>query len=165
MVPGVIWRGGREPMRNVVWMTAAALLLAGTWGCHPGGGGQGGGGAPREGDAAAGDSGPPPGRLPQGVTAEQGGEGRRLYRANCVMCHGEGARGTQLGPSLVDDQWKRGTGSFEEVIRVVTEGAPATEEFRVPMPSRGNGAYTDAQVRAVSAYAWSLAQQPEPPAQ
>ena len=151
-------------MRNVVWMTAAALLLAGAWGCDRSGAGQDGG-AERGGDVAAGDSGPPPGRLPQGVTAEQGGEGRRLYRANCVMCHGEGARGTQLGPSLVDDRWSRGSGSFEEVIAVVREGAPATEEFGVPMPPRGNGAYTDAQVRAVSAYAWSLAQQPEPPAQ
>ena len=151
-------------MRNVVRMTAAALLLAGVWGCDRGGarGSRGAGGG---GEAAVADSGPPPGRLPQGVTAEQGGEGRTLFRANCVMCHGEGAQGTQLGPSLVDDQWSRGTGSFEEIIQVVTSGAPATEEFGVPMPPRGNGAYNDAQIRAVSAYTWSLAQQPEPPAQ
>lgn len=146
-------------MRNVVWMTAAALLLAGLSGCDrgaAGGGGRGKDASRNGGEATAADSGPPPGQLPQGVSAQQGDEGRRLYRETCVMCHGEGGRGTQLGPSLVDATWSRGDGQFEEVIRVVTDGAPATEEFGVPMPPKGNGALTDAQIRAVSAYTWSL---------
>ena len=42
-------------------------------------------------------------------------------------------------------------------IQVVAEGAPGTEAFRVPMPPKGNGRFTDAQIRAVSAYAYSLA--------
>lgn len=137
-------------------MMTAALLLAVFSGCDRGAGG----GAPRDGarhSAAKGDSGPPPGQLPQGVTAEQGKEGQRLYRATCVMCHGDSGEGTQLGPSLVDAEWSQGTGAFEEIIRVVTDGAPATETFGVPMPVRGNGALTDAQIRAVSAYAFSLA--------
>lgn len=146
-------------MRNVRWMMTAALLLAVFSGCDRGSGG--GGGAAKGGDAkgraAPGDSGPPPGQLPQGVTAAQGSEGRGLYRTTCVMCHGDGGQGTPLGPSLVDGTWTRGTGSFEEITQVVTEGAPATEEFGVPMPPRGNGALTDAQIRAVSAYAYSLA--------
>jgi mono/diheme cytochrome c family protein len=146
-------------MRNVRWMMTAALLLAVFSGCDRGSGG--GGGAAKGGDAkgraAPGDSGPPPGQLPQGVTAAQGGEGRGLYRTTCVMCHGDGGQGTPLGPSLVDDTWTRGTGAFEEIVQVVTEGAPATEQFGVPMPPRGNGALTDAQIRAVSAYAYSLA--------
>lgn len=147
-------------MRNVRWMMTAALLLAVFSGCDRGGGG---GGASKGGDAkgaaAPGDSGPPPGQLPQGVSAEQGNEGRALYRTACVMCHGDGGRGTQLGPSLVDATWTQGTGSFEEITRVVTEGAPATEEFGVPMPPKGNGAFTDAQIRAVAAYTYSLARQ------
>ena len=144
-------------MRNVRWMMTAALLLAVFSGCDRGGAGGGGSRGGEAKDAAApGDSGPPPGQLPQGVTAEQGSEGRALYRGACVMCHGDGGQGTQLGPSLVDDTWTSGTGSFEEITRVVTEGAPATEEFGVPMPPRGNGALSDAQIRAVSAYAYSL---------
>ncbi len=146
-------------MRNVRWMMTAALLLSVVSGC--GRGGDGGGtsddGADPRGDAAPGDSGPPPGQLPQGVTAAQGSEGRRLYRQACVMCHGDGGEGTPLGPSLVDDTWTRGTGSFPEITQVVTDGAPATEEFGVPMPPEGNGALTEAQIRAVSAYAYSLA--------
>ena len=142
-------------------MMTAALLLAVFSGCDRGGGGGAStGGGDAKGAAAPGDSGPPPGQLPQGVSAAQGNEGRALYRTACVMCHGEGGRGTQLGPSLVDATWAQGrTGSFEEIIQVVTEGAPATEEFGVPMPPRGNGALTDAQIRAVSAYTYSLARQ------
>lgn len=144
-------------MRNVWWITAAALLLAVfVSGCDRGGA-SGGGGRAEKGAEARGDSGPPPGQLPQGVTADQGNEGRTLYRGNCVMCHGEGGEGTPLGPSLVDNEWSRGSGAFEEIIQVVTAGAPATEQFGVPMPPRGNGAFTDAQIRAVSAYAYSLA--------
>lgn len=146
-------------MRNVRWVMTAALLLAVFSGCDRAGGG-GGGAAKGGGDKGApapGDSGPPPGQLPQGVTTAQGGEGRQLYRQACVMCHGEGGKGTQLGPSIVDPAWTRGTGSFEEITQVVTEGAPATEEFGVPMPPKGNGKFTDEQIRAVSAYTFSLA--------
>ena len=143
-------------MRNVRAMTAAALLLLAVFsGCDRGGGARSGQKSAGRAEAPA-DSGPPPGQLPQGVTARQGDEGRTLYRASCVMCHGEGGRGTQLGPSLVDSEWSRGSGTFEEVIQVVTEGAPATEQFRVPMPPKGNGTFTDEQVRAVSAYTFSL---------
>jgi mono/diheme cytochrome c family protein len=144
-------------MRNAWWKVAAALLLAVVSGCGGGEGGAGGTRARSAGAEAPGDSGPPPGQLPSGVTAAQGSEGRRLYRAACVMCHGERADGTQLGPSLVDSTWSRGSGTFEEVIAVVTEGAEKTEEFGVPMPPRGNGALTDAQIRAVAAYTFSLA--------
>lgn len=145
-------------MRNVRWMTTAALMLAVLAGCDRGGdGGASKGGGGEKGAAAPDDSGPPPGQLPQGVTAAQGNEGRALYRATCVMCHGDNGQGTQLGPSLVDNTWSQGTGAFEEIMNVVTEGAPATEEFGVPMPPRGNGALTDDQVRAVSAYTFSLA--------
>lgn len=144
-------------MRNVRWITAAALLLAVfVSGCDRGSQ-SGGGRQAQKGVEAKGDSGPPPGQLPQGVTADQGNEGRTLYRGSCVMCHGESGEGTQLGPSLVDNEWSRGSGAFEEIIQVVTEGAPATEQFGVPMPPRGNGTFNDAQIRAVSAYAYSLA--------
>lgn len=143
-------------MRNVRWMMTVALLLAVGTGCDREGRE---GAAAREGsDAAAPElAGPPPGELPQGVTADQGMEGRQLYRTACVMCHGEGAEGTQLGPSLVDAEWSGGTGSFQDIIRVVTEGAPASEPFDVPMPPRGNGTFTEPQILAVSAYTYSLA--------
>jgi mono/diheme cytochrome c family protein len=101
------------------------------------------------------EEGLPPGELPPGVDAEQGAAGRRLYALACVMCHGERAEGTQLGPPLATGEWTHG-GSLEEIAAVVTEGAAATEEFGVPMPARGDGTFTEEQVRAVSAYVFSL---------
>lgn len=143
-------------MRNVRWMMTVALLMAVGAGCDREGRDGAAGGEGRDG-AAAELAGPPPGELPQGVSAEQGTEGRQLYRTACVMCHGDGAEGTQLGPSLVDAEWSQGTGSFPDIIRVVTEGAPATEPFGVAMPPRGNGTFTEPQIRAVAAYTYSLA--------
>lgn len=107
-------------------------------------------------DPPAAEEGPPPGELPQGATAEQASAGRRLYRTACIMCHGERAEGTQLGPPLTEGEWSRGTGSFEDIVQVVTEGAPATGEHGVPMPPRGGGAMSEEEIRAVSAYTYSL---------
>jgi mono/diheme cytochrome c family protein len=137
-------------MRSTRWLAVAALVAAA--GC-----GRGDGqeepvlDPPREEEA-----GPPPGELPAGATAEQAAEGRRLYAVACVMCHGERAEGTQLGPPLAEGAWTHGSGSLEDIARVVEEGAPATDEYGVPMPPRGNGTFTDEQVRAVSTYVFSL---------
>ncbi|MBB4637109.1 c-type cytochrome [Longimicrobium terrae] len=139
---------------------AALVALAVFAGCDRDGQSSGGGAA-KDGDGQAKpvvvDSGPPVGQLPPGVTAQQAGPGRGLYRQACVMCHGEAGGGTQLAPSIVDATWTKGTGSLEEIVAVVTEGVAGTEAHPVPMPPRGNGTFTDEQIRAVSAYTWSLA--------
>jgi len=150
-------------MRKGLWRgVAAALALAAVAGC---GEGKVEGGFRRAGRTVVpGDSGPPPGQLPQGATAEQGTEGRRLYRETCVMCHGEDGGGTQLGPSLVDAEWSSGDGGFDAIVQVVRDGAPAGGDFAVPMPPRGNGTYDDPRIRAVAAYTYSLAhRQPAQP--
>lgn len=137
--------------------TVALLALAVAAGC----GRDGKAGAAKDGDGQDApvvvDSGPPPGQLPPGVTAQQAASGRGLYRQACVMCHGESGQGTQLAPSVVDTVWAKGSGSLEEIVAAVTEGVPGTEAHPVPMPPRGNGTFTDEQIRAVSAYTWSLA--------
>jgi mono/diheme cytochrome c family protein len=144
-------------MRSTVFL-AVAVLVAAAGGCG------------RESadepvlEAPAADEGPPPGELPQGVTAEQAADGRRLYRLACVMCHGEGAEGTQLGPGLASGEWAQGTGSLDDIVQVVSEGAPATDEYGVPMPPRGDGTLDEAQIRAVSAYVYSLSRARTAPA-
>lgn len=146
-----------EPMRSRVFV-AVAVLVAAAGGC-----GRESGDEPVL-EAPAADEGPPPGELPQGVTVDEATEGRRLYRLTCVMCHGERAEGTQLGPDLTSGEWARGTGSLADIVQVVTEGAPATDEYGVPMPPRGDGTLDEAQIRAVSAYVYSLSRARTAPA-
>ena len=109
-------------------------------------------------DQAAVDRLRPVGTLPPGVAEESGERGREVYRQGCVMCHGEQGEGTQLGPALADASWSGGrTGAFEEIAAVVRDGtAAASDSFPVPMPARGDGTLTDADVQAVAAYTFSI---------
>jgi mono/diheme cytochrome c family protein len=97
------------------------------------------------------------GKLPPGVSNEAGQQGQELYLRACVMCHGENAGGTALGPSLTDREWLEGNGSFEEIIEVVRNGVATPKQFEVPMPARGDGTFSDEQIRAVAAYTYSIA--------
>lgn len=94
--------------------------------------------------------------LPQGVTAEMVGEGRRLFGTTCVVCHGPDAGGTQLGPSLRDGDWLNVSGEYAEIVRLIHQGVPEPEEHPVPMPPDGGGSFTAEQVRSLAAYVYSL---------
>jgi mono/diheme cytochrome c family protein len=146
--------GEMREWRGAAVSAAALVMLAVLGGCkreaQPGPGAE----AHRE---AVEDAGPPPGALPEGVTEEQAREGRRLYRQACVMCHGEAGEGTQLGPSLVDGEWRLAAdGTFEGMLEVVRAGVQEPEEFPVPMVGAEEAGLTDEQARAVAAYAYSL---------
>ncbi|MFL5541597.1 MAG: c-type cytochrome [Longimicrobiaceae bacterium] len=84
---------------------------------------------------------------------ETASPGRDLYRRACVMCHGERGAGTALGPALNDRRRE-----LADVVRVVEAGAPAADTASyTPMPPRGDGTFTDQDVRAVAEYVRSLA--------
>ena len=93
--------------------------------------------------------------LPQGVTLEMAEEGRKLFPI-CATCHGFDARGTQLGPSLADSQWTHGD-EFEQIRQVIVQGVAEPEDFPVPMPVHGGGAFTDEQIQALTAYVYLVA--------
>jgi len=145
-------------MRRRTWWVAAVMVVMA---CDRGGGARetrGGSSAP----AKTAEAGQPPaaapvGVLPPGVTREAGEQGRELYLKACVMCHGENGGGTALGPSLTDRTWIEGNGSFDEIIAVTRDGVETPKEFPVPMPPRGDGSFTDEQIRAVAAYTSSIA--------
>jgi mono/diheme cytochrome c family protein len=108
-------------------------------------------------DGDAGRQGAPSGASgPQAADAQPADEGesagRTLYRRACVMCHGERGAGTQLGSALNDR-----ARTADEVVRAVTEGVPQAEPPRTPMPRRGDGTFTDAEVRTVAEYVHGLA--------
>lgn len=96
--------------------------------------------------------------LPADVTPAMIEEGGKLFKgaALCAACHGATATGG-IGPNLTDTLWLHSKGTYEEIVRQITTGVPqAQAKGGVMMPARGGSAITDAQLRAVAAYVWSL---------
>ena len=77
----------------------------------------------------------------------------------CFTCHGPTAKGTPgLAPDLTDGTWLHGDGSYAFIARTVTTGVPKPMQAAAPMLPKGGAALSDAQVRAVAAYVYSLRQ-------
>lgn len=76
--------------------------------------------------------------------------------ATCTVCHGPDAKGTPVGPDLTDGEWLNTDGSYEGIVKTVTTGVPQPKKAPAPMPPKGGATLTDAQVRAVAAYVYSL---------
>jgi mono/diheme cytochrome c family protein len=98
--------------------------------------------------------------LPAGVTTAAIADGKKVFAGPglCAACHGPAGKGiTGLGPNLTDAEWLHSDGSFEALVAQITAGVPASKsKTGVAMPAKGGGPLTDAQVRAVAAYVWSL---------
>jgi mono/diheme cytochrome c family protein len=101
--------------------------------------------------------------LPEGVTAAMVTVGDSIFhKASCQRCHGMDAKGTERGPNLTDAQWAQISGTYPEIVRIITEGVPK-EKVKMPgapfaMRPRGgvNPALTDDQVRQVAAYVFTI---------
>jgi mono/diheme cytochrome c family protein len=74
----------------------------------------------------------------------------------CSACHGQDAKGTAVAPDLTDQQWINGDGSYDFIVRTVTDGVPQPKQHPAPMPPKGGAPLTDEQVKAVAAYVYSL---------
>ena len=99
--------------------------------------------------------------LPEGVTADMVALGNRIYHgqvgaAACTGCHGANATGSPLGPDLTGKKWLWSDGSFAGILKSITEGVPQPKQYRSPMPPMGGAELTPDQVRALTAYVWSL---------
>ena len=97
---------------------------------------------------------------PAGITDAMVQEGAQIYAGAgiCAACHGADATGA-VGPDLTDAEWLIGDGEFEQLVDQILEGvsaAEATNPLGAIMPPKGGAAITDAQVRAVAAYVWTL---------
>jgi cytochrome c oxidase cbb3-type subunit 3 len=74
-------------------------------------------------------------------------EGKRYYEwYNCYSCHAAG--GGDIGPPLMDDEWRYG-GEIEQIFSSIVEGRPNG------MPSFA-GRIPEQQVREISAYVRSM---------
>ncbi len=98
--------------------------------------------------------------LPEGVTDAMVQQGQQVYDGAgiCVACHGPGGIGT-IGPNLTDAEWLIGDGSYEQLVDQIMEGVSAdeaTNPLGAIMPPKGGAGISNAQVRAVAAYVWTL---------
>ena len=87
----------------------------------------------------------------------------RVGGALCYVCHGPTGKGvTGIGPNLTDKEWLNADGSLPSIEKVVTDGVAKPKKMPAPMPPRGGGQLTDAQIKAVAAYVYSLSHPTKP---
>lgn len=102
--------------------------------------------------------------LPSGVTPAMVSEGAKLFQGQglCFSCHGQ--RGTGgLGPNLTDAAWLHSKGSYDELVHQITTGVPAKQSTSgIIMPPKGGSSLSEAQVKAVAAYVWTLSRPTAP---
>lgn len=98
--------------------------------------------------------------LPAGVTRDLLAEGKKVFAGAglCAACHGPEGKGVSgLGANLADAAWAHSDGSFEAIVKQILQGVAANKSTTgVAMPPKGGAQLSDAQVRAVAAYVWSL---------
>lgn len=99
--------------------------------------------------------------MPVGVTPAMIAEGDTIFNTrSCVRCHGPKGVGGVRAPNLTDQTWIHIDGSYDAIVKLVTTGFTKAEQkdpqYPFSMNPRGGMNFTDDQIRAVAAYAWSL---------
>lgn len=91
---------------------------------------------------------------PEGISVDIE-QGQKIFAANCVVCHGPGAKGvTAMGaPNLTDNVWLYGS-SFAQIQQTLRYG----RNGRMPAQEAILG---HDKVHLLAAYVYSLSQQPE----
>ena len=103
---------------------------------------------------------PGPG-LPDGVTPDMVTRGNTLFNnGSCVRCHGLNGVGGPRAPSLTDNEWIHISRSYPAIVDLVTRGFTKAEQrdprYQFTMNPRGGTSLSDAEIRAVAAYVWSI---------
>ncbi len=97
---------------------------------------------------------------PGAATAQRAGEdtveeGKAIFEANCTTCHGPGAAGTDIGPSLV------GTGAASVHFQMITGRMPMANNS--PQAEVKPAQFSEEEIEAVSAYVATLGPGPAIP--
>jgi mono/diheme cytochrome c family protein len=100
---------------------------------------------------------------PAGVTPAAIALGDSIFHVRgCRNCHGPDAKGRANGPDLTSGHFLQVNGSFDDFVRVITNGVAVTAvkdtTHKRAMPARGGSPtpLTDDQIKAVAAFVWSL---------
>ncbi len=99
--------------------------------------------------------------LPPGVMPALIADGEKIFKGTglCHACHGPDGKGIEAvkGPNLTDTLWLHSKGTYDDIVRQITTGVSAQQsKLGGVMAPRAGMPLTDAQVRAVAAYVWSL---------
>jgi mono/diheme cytochrome c family protein len=96
--------------------------------------------------------------LPPGVTKDMVTQGDAIFHGSglCFACHGNDAKGA-VGPNLTDDQWIHSKGTYDDIVKSIMVGV-TKEQSKTGniMPPKGGAEISDAEVKAVAAYVWTL---------
>lgn len=100
-------------------------------------------------------------KLPPGVTSQMVAQGDSIFHTgSCQRCHGMDAKGTARAPNLTDDTWSQITGTYDEIVKIVTTGVPKAQikmaGAQFAMNPRGGTNLTDDQIKSVAAYVYTL---------
>jgi mono/diheme cytochrome c family protein len=101
------------------------------------------------------------GPLPPGVTQDMVEQGRQIFHGQgiCFTCHGQDAQGTQLAPSLTDGEWLWITPDgdrYQQMLTLIRNGVPNPRQYPAPMLPMGGVNLNEDQLRATTAYVYSL---------
>lgn len=97
-------------------------------------------------------------QAPAAVTPAAIAQGDSIFhsKGNCYACHGANAQGA-VGPNLTDAEWIHSDGSYDAIVKQVTNGVTKEEsKSGIPMPAKGGSSITDDEVKSVAAYVYSL---------
>jgi mono/diheme cytochrome c family protein len=92
------------------------------------------------------------------VSPELIAQGDKVFHGggNCYACHGGNAEGL-VGPNLTDAEWIHSKGTLEDITNQVIHGVPKEEsKSGIVMPPKGGAGLSDADMKAVAAYVYSL---------
>lgn len=100
------------------------------------------------------------GQPPEGATMAMVTQGDEIYhgKGQCFTCHGPDGKGTQLAPDQTDDNWIQFEKpvTWEKIQNIVKNGVPNPKEHPSAMPPMGGAQLSDDEIKAVSAYIYSL---------
>ena len=98
--------------------------------------------------------------LPADVTATTIEDGKTLFASSpCAKCHGAAGGGAQNGPNLTDATWVQSDGSYDGILKTIQTGVPKANikgTYPFSMRPMGGGSFTEAQVRSLAAYVYSI---------
>ncbi|KAB1069474.1 c-type cytochrome [Methylobacterium planeticum] len=99
--------------------------------------------------------------VPPGATKQQVALGERVFHgevggATCGGCHGSDAAGSPVGADLTSGKYLWSDGSLKGIEDTIANGVPEPKEHGGVMPPMGGVQLSEADLKAVAAYAWAV---------